>query len=87
MVFYIASRQCLLNTKGMDDEFHEETFRHEGERFWEQAQDIELIFSIDATQQGQGYNILQQRFKGITSQVNAYLMAKYIPTERYSSHR
>ena len=49
MVFYIASRQCFPNTKGMDDELHEETFQHEGERFWEQAQDIEPIFSIDAT--------------------------------------
>ena len=66
---------------------HEETFRHEGERFWEQAQDIEPILNIDATQRGQGYDILRQRFKGITSQVNAHLMAKCIPTERYSSHR
>ena len=33
----------------MDDEFHEETFWHEGERFQEQAQDIEPILSTDAT--------------------------------------
>ena len=39
---------------------HEETFRHEGERFWEQAQDIEPILNIDATQRGQGYDIFRQ---------------------------
>ena len=46
MVFYIASRQCLPNTKRMDDELHEETFWHEGERFWKQAQDIEPILAL-----------------------------------------
>ena len=49
MVFYFFSRQCIPNTKRMNDKLHEETFWHEGERFRKQVQDIELIFSIDAT--------------------------------------
>ena len=49
MVFYIASRQFLPYTKRMDNEFNEEAFWYEGERFWEQIKNIEPVLNTHAT--------------------------------------